>query len=198
MLFRSREKPDLLSRLRTAVWPRVSWQRSIQYFRKRVLRLSGSPHSVALGVAIGVGVSCTPFFGFHTVIALAIAFLVGGNLVGAALGTVFFNPLTAPFITAAAFRLGRMFVGGPTHFRSGGDVPANLIEKLMHGAWPWFKQAAVGGIPLGISCGIVAYVIVVMTTTGFQNMRRERLAERRRQNQDQASTPVEPRPAERI
>jgi uncharacterized protein (DUF2062 family) len=196
MLFRTREKPDLWTRLRMALWPRVSWQRSIQYFRKRVLRLAGSPHSVALGVAVGVGVACTPFFGFHTVLALGIAFLVGGNLIGAALGTVFFNPLTAPFITAAAFRLGRMFVGGPKHFRSGGDVPANLVEKLIHGAWPWFKQAAVGSIPLALICGLVAYIIVLVATSAFQTMRRERLAERRRQNE--TSVPARPpQPLER-
>lgn len=195
MLFRTREKPDIWTRLRTAIWPRSSWQRSIQYFRKRVLRLAGSPHSVALGVAVGVGISCTPLYGFHTVLALAVAFLIGGNLIGAALGTVFFNPLTAPFITAAAFRLGRMIIGGPTHFRSGGDVPANLAAKLIHGAWPWFKQTAVGSIPLGLICGIVAYIIVVMTTSAFQSMRRERLAERRRQN-ELALPPPRPQPAE--
>lgn len=195
MLFRSREKPDLWTRLRTAVWPRVSWQRSIQYFRKRVLRLSGTPHSVALGVAVGVGISCTPLIGFHTIIALAVAFLVGGNLVGAALGTVFFNPLTAPFITAADFRLGRVFIGGPAHFRSGGDVPANLAEKLLHGAWPWFKQAAVGCIPIGVIAGAIAYLIVVTATAAFQSMRRERLAERRRQNNVVA--PAKPQAAER-
>lgn len=196
MLFRTREKPDIWMRLRTAVWPRSSWQRSIQYFQKRVLRLAGSPHSVALGVAVGVGVSCTPLFGFHTVIALAVAFLCGGNLIGAALGTVFFNPLTAPFITAADFRLGRMLIGGPKHFRSsGGDVPANLVEKLIHGAWPWFKQAAVGSVPLALICGAIAYIIVVTATSAFQSMRRERLAERRRQN-ELAVPPPRPQPAE--
>ena len=196
MLFRSREKPDLWTRLRTAVWPRVSWRRSAQYMRHRVLRLSGSPHSVALGVAIGVGVSCTPLIGFHTLLALAIAFLAGGNLIGAALGTVFFNPLTAPFIAAAAFRLGRIFVGGPTRFRSGGDVPANLVDKLIHGAWPWFKQAAVGGIPLGLIAGVITYIIVVTTTSAFQRVRRERLAQRRRQKADEAA--ARPQTAERI
>jgi hypothetical protein len=193
MLFRSREQPDLVTRIRTALWPRVSWSRSAQYFQKRVLRLSGSPHAIALGVAIGVAVACTPLFGFHIVIALPIAYLLGANLVASALGTAFFNPLTAPFIAAAAFRLGRFFLGGPTHFRSGGDVPANLVEKLLHGIWPVFKQTMVGAVPLGLIAGVIAYVIVRMATSGFRKMRRERLAARRREKQDeQRPTPTHP------
>jgi uncharacterized protein (DUF2062 family) len=182
MLFRSREKPDLWARLRTAMWPRVSWQRSLQYFRKRVLRLSGTPHSVALGVALGVSVACTPFFGLHTIIAIAIAFLVGGNLVAAALGTAFGNPLTYPFIWASTDLLGHLIVGGKApHFRHLAWLKAPLAE---------FKPMLVGSVPLGLVAGLVAYIVVVMATSAFQNMRRQRLAETRRQQKiESASRP---------
>jgi uncharacterized protein (DUF2062 family) len=183
MLFRSRETQHPITRIRNAVWPTRSWSRSFEYFKKRVLRLAGSPHAVALGVAIGVAVAFTPFLGFHILIALPIAYFLGGNLVAAALGTAFANPLTIPFIWAGSYRLGRIFVGGPTRFRSGGDVPANLAEKSMHAIWPVIKPMIVGSIPLGIAAGIVAYFIVLMATSGFRAMRRERLAAARERSQ---------------
>ena len=194
MLFRSRQQPDLMTRVRTALWPRVSWSRSAQYFRKRVLRLSGSPHAVALGVATGVAVAFTPLLGLHIVIAIVLAFLIGGNLLGAALGTAFANPLTLPFIWASTYRLGRAIVGGPLHFRHGGDVPTNFATKSLYAVWPVIKPMLVGAVPLGLVAGAITYVIVIMATSGFQKMRRERLATRRRENQDQAEQPPTPTP----
>lgn len=196
MLFRSREKPDVWTRVRTALWPRVSWRRSVQYMRHRVLRLSGSPHSVALGVAIGVGISITPLLGFHIVIAIAIAFLVGGNLVGAALGTAFANPLTYPLIWASTYRVGRAIVGGKLHFRHGSDVPTGLAEKSFSALWPVIKPMLVGSVPIGLAAGAITYLIVVSATSAFRSMRRERLAERRRQKADEAA--ARPQTAERM
>lgn len=180
MLFRRRQQQDRLSRLRVALWPRVSWSRSAQYFQKRVMRLAGSPHAVALGFAIGVAVAFTPFLGFHILIGIGVAYLVGANLVAAALGTAVANPLTIPFILASTYRFGRMLVGGPAHFRNGSDVPANLAEKSLHAIWPVIKPMMVGAIPLGLAAGIVAYVVLLLATRAFRAVRSERLAARRR------------------
>ena len=188
MLFRRRTPQDFWARLRTAAWPRVSFGRSAQYFQKRVLRLPGSPHAIALGVGVGVAVAFTPFFGFHTVIALGLAFLLGGNLVAAALGSAFANPLTAGFILASTYKLGHMMLGGP-RFR-GIEVPANLAAKSFHAVWPALKQMIVGAVPLGLVAGIIAYVIVVMATRAFRTMRRERLAARRRARGTASAAPT--------
>jgi uncharacterized protein (DUF2062 family) len=181
MLFRRRQQENSMSRLRTALWPRVSFSRSAQYFHKRVLRLAGTPHAVALGVAIGAAVAFTPFLGFHVIIAIVIAWLLGANLVAAAVGSALANPLTLPFIFASTYRLGRVFVGGPSHFRNGGDVPSNLAEKSLHAIWPVIKPMLVGSIPLGLAAGAVVYVVVLLATRAFRAMRKERLAARLRQ-----------------
>jgi uncharacterized protein (DUF2062 family) len=180
MLFRSRQQDAPLTRLRLALWPRVSWLRSAQYFRKRVVRLSGSPHTVALGVAIGVAVSFTPLLGFHIIMALGLAWLAGASLVAAALGTAIGNPLTFPFIFAATYRLGRVFVGGPTPITGGSDIPENLAEKSLHSIWPVIKPMLAGSIPLGLVAGVVAYALVAVAIRGFRAVRAERLAARRR------------------
>ena len=198
MLFRSRQTPDAWTRFRTAIWPTRSWSRSFTYFKKRVLRLAGSPHAIALGVAIGVAISFTPFLGFHILIALPIAYLIGGNLVASALGTAFANPLTIPFMWAASYRLGRFFVGGPSRFRHGGDVPdlGGFAERSFHAAWPVLKPMIAGSIPLGIIAGIIAYFVVAAATTGFQAMRRERLAAAVVRRRTTAEPETKPAPVE--
>lgn len=186
MLFRAREKAPLHYRVRLAVWPRVSWSRSLQYMKKRVLRLAGSPYAIAAGVGVGVFSAFTPFLGLHIVIAVVIAFLIGGNLVAAALGTTFANPLTLPFIWASTYKVGHLIVGGPS-FAGADDVPANLAEKTIGAIWPVIMPMTIGSIPLGILTGALFYVIVFFATRAFQTMRRERLAEKRRQRSDAAA-----------
>src|SRR5689334_20494876 len=116
MLFRSREKPSLATRVRLAVWPRHSWRRSLSYFGKRVLRLSGSPHAVAAGVAAGLISAFSPFIGFHLIIAFVLAYLFRGNMLAAGIATTVGNPLTIPFIWAMSYSVGNVVLGRPAHF----------------------------------------------------------------------------------
>jgi uncharacterized protein (DUF2062 family) len=135
-----------------------------------------------MGVAVGVAVGFTPFLGFHIIIALPIAWILGANLVAAALGTAIANPLTIPFIWAATYRLGRVLVGAPVHLhRNGSDIPDNLAEKSLNAIWPVIKPMLAGAIPLGLIAGVIAYVMVLGATRGFRAMRAERLAARRRE-----------------
>jgi hypothetical protein len=179
MLFRAREKSSLVQRVRVAVWPRVSWSRSAQYFKQRVVRLSGSPHAIALGVAIGSGVSFTPFLGFHIVLGIVIALLVGGNLLATALGTAFGNPLTFPLIWAATYRLGKAMLGAPP-IHGEENIPHNLAVRSFDALWPIVKPMTVGAIPLGLVAGVVMYVLTYQAIRAFRAIRSDRLAARRR------------------
>jgi uncharacterized protein (DUF2062 family) len=168
----------MAERLRVMAWPRVSWQRSVKYFSKRILRLSGSPHAVSAGVAAGVAASMTPFVGLHFIMAFVLAFIVRGNMVAAALGTFVGNPLTFPIIWAAAYELGAHVVG------SGHAAPASLTEGMLSKSFSEvmtvFKPLVVGSVPLAVATGLLAYVVVRKVVTAYKNARRERLAARRR------------------
>ncbi len=182
MLFRRRKPIDLAERIRTVLWPRRSFVRSATYFAKRVLRLSASPHSVALGVAIGVCVSFTPYLGFHIMIAAAISWLVGGNIVASALGTAVGNPFTFPFIWGATFELGRFMLYG---HNSGTIVPVKLGHALRHlhfwQLWePILKPMTLGAVPIGICFGLIFYFLTRWSLMNFREQRRQRLAERAR------------------
>lgn len=195
MLFRRRRPLGPWGRLRLAIWPSSSFSRSAQYFAKRVLRLTATPHAIAAGVAAGILASWTPFLGFHILIAFAIAYPLAGNMAAAALGTVFGNPFTFPFIWAAALGAGR-FILGAGH--SGGAFvidPGRLIRHFEMGQFwePLVKPMLVGGLPLGIISGLVFYIVTYWAVQGFQARRRERLEERARKRA--VRMPAEPRPA---
>ena len=87
MLFKRRDRIGLVERFRVWLWPRVSWRRSTLYFFKRILRLSATPYAISMGAAAGAFTSCTPFIGFHFILAACFAFVLRGNLIASAIGT---------------------------------------------------------------------------------------------------------------
>jgi uncharacterized protein (DUF2062 family) len=179
MLFRRRTPRNHVERLRVALWPSNGWRRSIRYFSKRVVRLAGSPHAIALGFAAGVFASWTPFVGFHILIGIAVSFLLGGNFLAAALGTVVGNPFTFPFIWWSSFELGNRLLNGAGGGVSFSDIANGLMHQPLSSILPIVKPMTVGALPLGIASAIVAYVIVSLGVQAYQEARRHRLAQRR-------------------
>ncbi|VVT08330.1 DUF2062 domain-containing protein [Hoeflea alexandrii] len=180
MLFRRRRPEGFFDRLRTALWPRRSFGRSFQYFIKRVLRLTATPHAIAAGVAAGVFASWTPLLGFHFILAFALSYVLAGNMVAAALGTAFGNPLSFPFIWALTLKVGNMLIGVETGVH---QKHVNLEALLRHldvgQLWePVLKPMLIGAIPPGVITGVAIYVLTYWGVRAFQTQRKSRLAAR--------------------
>ena len=180
MLFKRRKEVHFLDRMRTLVWPRMSFSRTIHYIRKRVLRLTATPHAIAAGFAAGVFASFTPFVGFHFVIAFAIAYVIAGNMMAAALGTAIGNPLTFPLIWSSTYELGHIILHAE---RPGTTAPVLLVRHLIHlditTLWaPLIKPMLIGSIPLGLAAALVSYTVIRWLVGEFQARRRARLAAR--------------------
>ncbi len=188
MLFRRREAQSLLARLRTAVWPRHSWSRSARYFGKRVLRLSGSPHAVAAGVAAGVFASFTPFVGLHFILSFVFAFVVGGNMLAAGIGTFVGNPLTFPFIWASTYSLGSHILG-QSNALALHEIHYALVHRSIDVLVPIIVPMLVGAVPIGLPIAVVFYVVAFFAVRAFRDLRRERLDARRRESTN-AMAPV--------
>lgn len=176
-----------------ALWPRRNWMRSGKYVTKRVFRLTASPHGIAAGVAAGVFASFTPFLGFHFVIAFALAYLIAGNFIAAAMGTFFGNPFTLPFIWASTYATGKFILSGATGTngtnnaeRFGEIANADFFAHGFHGLaakiasiWePVILPMTVGAIPLGVSFAISAYLITRWLAIVFRDHRRRVIAEK--------------------
>ncbi len=192
MLFRRREPEPLAERLKVWLWPRRSWSRSIRYIKKRVWRLAGSPHAIALGFAIGVFVSFTPYLGLHFLIAGLLAWLLGGSIIASALGTFFGNPLTFPLIWGSTYKLGS-FLLGYSHQAASVDLSEGLIHPSYDSVWAYIasifssldqlwlvlKPMTIGALPLGFIVAFILYFPVRTAVAAYQVSRQKRIARRR-------------------
>ncbi|WP_379995963.1 DUF2062 domain-containing protein [Devosia nitrariae] len=166
------------------VWPRMGFRRYGTYLRKRVLRLSASPHAVGAGVASGAAVSMFPLIGLHFILGFVLAFFTRGNMIAAAIGTAWGNPFTFPFFFAASYNIGHWILGGePIDAASLDATGDKLSEGLFSGGltaiWPAFKTMFVGAVPLAIIVYAVFYVLVRVLVTRFRMLRQARMAARR-------------------
>ena len=145
------------------------------YVVKRATRLSGTPHSIAAGLACGVAISFTPFIGFHLLGAFLLCLLVRGNYLAAAAGTLVGNPWTFPFIWVAIYQLGHLLLGT----RAAQPVEqwdlATFFVKVEAVFWPM----VVGGMPLALIAGLATYLPLVRVIAAYQEARRHRRARRR-------------------
>lgn len=178
MLFRRREPENTWTRLRTLLWPRRSWRRSFRYLKKRVLRLDATPHAIAAGFAAGVFASFTPFIGFHIFLALALAFLLAGNMAATVLGTAIGNPLTFPFIWGATYELGHLLLYSE---ELEGQPPVGIGHALWHmdfaAMWsPLVKPMLVGALPIGGTAALISYGALFWAARRFQERRETGLA----------------------
>ena len=182
MIFKRRERPSLWSRFREMMYPRKGIWRGMDYIRKRLHRLPDSPHRIALGFACGAAASFTPLFGFHIIIAAAVAWLIGGNLLAAAFGTVVGNPVTFPFIAAMALEIGWGALGDQLVTPAEGLSASWGLDNADLIFWPYL----VGGVGPGIVCGAVCYWLIGPVVAAYQERRRRRLAERARRTREAA------------
>lgn len=170
MLFKSRRQPTLQMRLRLLLWPRVSFERSLRYVVKRMLRLKGSPHKIAIGCAAGVFASITPLIGIQMVMAGAIAILLRGSVAAAMLATFLGNPVSWPLIWGATYALGSAMIGNP------GPAEAAAVAHGGDHIWPVFYPMLLGSIPIGLTSAAVSYGIVASLADAVRHRRMHHLS----------------------
>ncbi|MEN5248397.1 type IV secretion system effector BspA [Brucella pseudintermedia] len=179
MLFQRRNPPTRKERLRLLVWPRRSFSRSLRYGGKRILRITASPHAVAAGLAVGVFSAFTPFFGFHLIIAIVLAYVLAGNIAAAALGTTLANPLTLPLIWGSTFELGRFIMNGSIDQAPPVHLGRALETMRFDEIWtPLLKPMLFGSTVLGAAFAVVVYFVTRFAVSAFRRRRIERLAEK--------------------
>lgn len=191
MLFRRRHPPTMKERLRLLVWPRRSFSRSLKYGGKRILRITASPHAVAAGLAIGVFAAFTPFFGFHLIIAMVLAYFLAANVAAAALGTALANPLTLPFIWGSTYELGRFLISGRLVNSESIHLSRALESMDFKEIWtPVLKPMLLGSTILGAIFAVLTYCVTRFAVSAFRRRRLEALSQKldQRRNQELTNT----------
>lgn len=198
MVFKRRTKRSIRQTIVETVYPRGGWLRAISYIIHRLRRLPDKPHRIARGVAAGIFVSFTPFFGFHLFIAAALAWIMRGNMVAALLSTLVGNPVTFPLIMSVSVELGNWLLHEPNTMhlpqivryftRASIELWDNMRALLTGGETHWqslawffrrvFWPYTVGGIIPGIVLGLVGYYLSLPVVAAYQKRRSKRLRER--------------------
>ncbi len=146
----------------------MGWRRAGTYFAHRIRRLPGSPHTIAAGFACGAAISFTPFIGFHFVLAALLAWVIGGNVIASAFGTVVGNPWTFPIIWLGTYRLGTLMLG----WEPGSGLPESLsMAYIFDHPIAVFLPMAVGGIATGAVAWLVSYWGALAVVAEYRQLR---------------------------
>ncbi len=173
MLFKRRKRLSAVMRLRYALWPARSFNRSLRYRILRLLRIQSSPHRIALGSALGVFAVFTPFLGFQMTLAALLALALRGSVLASAVSSFAGNPLTYPIIWISTFTVGNVFLdssasaeiskfsdGAEALGRSIREASADGVASAVEGLWPILKPMALGALPLGGLTALLTYIAV--------------------------------------
>jgi len=193
-MFKRRKKLSLWARSSNWIWPRAGIKRSLAYIWHRVARISGTPHFITIGLAVGVFASWTPFVGLHFFLAALLALVLRGSLLASAIGTFFGNPFSFPFIWLATFNVGNYLLGNEGRHAVDMTLPEGTFWLLFTDpsaffevVWavmdPYFVPMLIGSIPLGLVTSIVIYFAVRPIVSKYQQRRRSRLEKKRQNNQ---------------
>ena len=167
--------------MRGWLWPHIGWRRLGRYLVKRLTRLPGTPHSIAIGFACGTAIAFTPFLGLHTLLCVLLSFLLRGNYLAAVVGTLVGNPWTFPAIWVVTYQLGHFLLGSaPSEVAL---IEPSELASWWHGLKGLVWPMTVGSVPLGALAALLVYFPVARTIAVYQEARlrrrQRRQAERR-------------------
>jgi len=137
------------------------WGRQFRAQRGRFLGINDTPHSVALGAAVGMFFGFTPLFGVKTLLSIFIAWIFKSNKIAAAI-TVTLHDLilpVAPIILLYEYKMGMWALHGqwpPTKFH--GVALRDYME------WTTFftlgKPTLIGSLFLALPSAPIVYFLV--------------------------------------
>ncbi len=165
------------SALRLGVWlsedgpMREGRARRAGQWLRVVLHTDDTPPRAALAFAIGVFIAWTPALGFHTLLALAIAFLFGLNRVAVLAGTFVNNPWTIVPIYSASAYLGSLLTGADVSLpRLEGKTWSGLFDFIAQ-CRPWIVPLTMGTLVMGSLSALVAFPVVLYGIRWYRGLR---------------------------
>jgi hypothetical protein len=165
-----------------------SWRR-LRERATAVLHLDEEPSRLAAGMAAGVFIGLTPFYGLHTLLALVVAWVFGLNKAATITGAWLNLPWFAPFVYAFCFRLGEAVISGDWSSFSlasihglagsvGGILRASPWETagtLWEAIWGMLFHASVplfvGTTIVGVVLAVIAYFITLEAVRDVRRLR---------------------------
>lgn len=141
-----------------------------------LLHLDDPPRRLACALAVGVFISCTPFWGLQTLLAILVAGLFRLNRAATLLGTWTNLPWFAPFVYGLAIKVGFLVTPG---LREADAAPLEVLLRdpgsvSWSTVWSWLRGSS---LPLLVGTAIVGAVAAAVTyTIAFVALARRRRA----------------------
>lgn len=176
----------MFGRVQALLWPAGGFGRAGRYLARRIIRIKGSPHAIAAGVASGAAVSFLPLPGLHFILGAILALVARGSLLASAVGTFIGNPWTFPLIWVGGYRIGRWLGFGEGAELGEGALGRRLtgvVKDLWQGkfaaaavdSWPVMAPALVGGGLMAVVVWVSFYFLGRKIVAGYQGRRRQKL-----------------------
>jgi uncharacterized protein len=144
--------------------PDPTWRVRLRLAYENICQLQGNPHYVAMGMAIGVFVAVTPTIPFHTLIAVALAFILRGSKPAAIIGVWFSNPVTIPFFYFGSYKIGTLLL----RIELTDTIPHQSFSDLLDLGAEVTLAMMLGGCVLGILPAVSAYFLTFRLVRQFR------------------------------
>jgi len=192
-------------------------ERALFLWRKllrRVAKAAGTPHQIALGIAVGFFVGWLPIIGIQMVVAIAVCKLLNANKVVSLLPVWITTPPVAIPIFSFNYWVGWLIVGGPpiakvvevltTMFTPGPPTGAGwfadwwanasrALREMTAMGWDMQLPLWLGCVLVGLCLAVLSYFLTRRSVEGFhaalaRKRARRQEAYRHRRGWDRASS----------
>jgi uncharacterized protein len=139
-----------------------------------LMTIADTPHSIALGSAIGIFFGFTPLYPLKTLLSIAVAWVCRCNKIAAAIAVTLHDVViwAMPAIYLAEYQLGCWSLQRPpaqrVHFRQFGLHDYAHWHVFSRVVWPTFWPAFVGSLFLAVPSAIIIYFVMRLLVSRAQ------------------------------
>ena len=157
----------------------MSIYRRLRYQLLRLRKLSGSPHSLALGCGVGVFMGIMPVLPLRSVLIFLVSLPLRANVIAAlVVGTVIANPFVLVVWYAVALTCGNLLVADAVNWervaamldsvrQSGFGDSLSLVATV---GWDMVFVLLAGGLLVALPAGIASYLVALRYFSSRQQL----------------------------
>jgi uncharacterized protein len=131
-----------------------------------LMAIADTPHSIALGSAIGIFFGFTPLYPLKTLLSIAVAWICRCNKIAAAIAVTVHDVMiwAMPALYLAEYQLGSWILNRPAaqrvhfrQFRLHDYVHWHVFSRVV---WPTFWPAFVGSLFIAVPSAVIIYCLM--------------------------------------
>jgi uncharacterized protein (DUF2062 family) len=146
--------------------PLARMKRWLAAHHMTLMTIADTPHSIALGSAIGIFFGFTPLYPVKTLLSIAVAWIFRCNKIAAAIAVTLHDVLiwAMPALYVAEYHLGCWSLQRPVaqrvYFRQFGLRDYMHWHVFSRVVWPTFWPAFIGSLFLAVPSAIIVYFLM--------------------------------------